>query len=1615
MIDPYDTMKNAHARVAEGLFHIGDLVLSRYEVLAKLGQGGMGVVYKCLDKTSDIEVALKALPPELSHNTIEMKDIKENFQLVTALSHKNIASIKQLEREPESGNYYLIMEYCPGEDLYSWFKKKSREGRLTPAIILPIIRQIADALDYAHNDCRLIHRDIKPANVMIDAAGKVKILDFGLAAQIHTSMSRVSMAYHGTSGTGPYMAPEQWRGKKQNAAADQYALAVMTYQLLSGDLPFESPDPAVLQQAVLTQTADEIPNIPKYMNKAIQRAMSKNPDERFDCCVDFADALGGKKIKGAKNTGGGAFWKVAAFFLLLVLLAGGGYFYYDKLQKEQAVSIPAATENEQQSPNPKPQRKAEKIQPPAAKKQRPATAKSHEDERVRTGFIQATYRLQVRVMNKKENVEALSCDPGQTFGKHLDSLKENFSAGILAMKNKDIRSANVSFKNAEDAADWIIKNIPLRRQVQQLQKQIAAQKTKADRFNGSRLAFVAYRDAENMVASAARDYESGNFSSAENALRSAISCYEKAFTEARDLTVSNFISSARFAGSRKDWARMLKQAEAALKIDSNSTEAQKLKAEAKKHLPQTTLDIIATVDGVRVPAKVKFGTKILDTMSTLEGFTNGQTYNPVLTYKSGSAEYTGELKIVCDWFGMKKMTVALEKVIFSLPKGIKLEMLKLEPGTFTMSKKDGENWDDEVEHSKTLTKPFYIGVYEVTNAQWCAVMNVSEAPSAKNKGDKYPVELISWYEAMKFCEKMNQYAPKGWSFMLPTETQWEFAARGGKRSKGHKYSGSNNLADVSWYKENSGGSTHPFGEKKPNECGLYDMSGNVWEWCLDNWQDKSNNTLAEFVRAYSDTDSSKRVFRGGSWSGLAKDSRSSTRFNNVPDTRFNNLGLRLVLIPVAAVEKPKTEEERKPMLEIIATVDGARVPAKVKFGTKILDTMSPIQGFTNGQTYNPVMTYKSGDVEYTGELEFVCNWSGMKKMTVTLVDQAFSKINCNGVPLEMVKIKAGTFTMGSPFGEAGRESDEEAHQVTLTRDYWLGKYEVTQAQWEAVMGNNPSGFKSQNRPVEQISWHEARDFCKKLNEKYSGKLPSGYKFDLPTEAQWEYACRAGTTTSLNSGENMQIAGKNNSGNLDKVGWYGGNCGQNFELADGCNIASWEDKQYSDNIGGTHPVGQKRPNHWGLYDMHGNVWEWCSDLYGAYDKGAATDPIKLTGTERVRRGGSWSNYTSGCRSAYRHSFKPDKRENTIGFRLALVPIVAVEKPKKEEEKAPTLDIIATVDGARVPAKVKFGTKILDTMSTLKGFTKGQTYNPVLTYKSGAAEYTGELKIVCDWSGLKKMTVALEKVVFNGIVEYNGMRLEMVKIKAGTFMMGSPSSESGRSNDEKQHSVTLTKDYWLGKYEVTQAQWQAVMGNNPSHFKGDNRPVEKVSWNEAKQFCDKLNERYAGKLPRGYKFDLPTEAQWEYACRAGTTTALNSGEDMRIIGKNNSPNLDLVGWYAGNCGRDFELSNGHDISGWSEKQYSDTRGGTHPVGRKQPNNWGLYDMHGNVWEWCRDWYGSYSDGAVTDPAGPQNGSSRVLRGGGWSHGAEGCRSACRYYWRPGNRYSVLGFRLALVPVQ
>lgn len=239
-------------------------------------------------------------------------------------------------------------------------------------------------------------------------------------------------------------------------------------------------------------------------------------------------------------------------------------------------------------------------------------------------------------------------------------------------------------------------------------------------------------------------------------------------------------------------------------------------------------------------------------------------------------------------------------------------------------------------------------------------------------------------------------------------------------------------------------------------------------------------------------------------------------------------------------------------------------------------------------------------------------------------------------------------------------------------------------------------------------------------------------------------------------------------------------------------------------------------------------------------------------------------------------------------------------------------------------------------------------------------------------------------------------QLVWIKPGTFLMGSPTNEADRqANEGPQTQVTLSQGFWMSRYETTQEEYLAVMGSNPASTTGDlKRPVEQVSWDDTTNYCAKLTarERTAGRLPAGYVYRLPTEAEWEYACRAGTSTATAYGNSISSTQAN--------------------FNGDYPYNGAAKGPYL---GKTTKVGSYAPNAWGLCDMHGNVLEWFLDWYGTYPGGSVTDPRGPTTGSYRGARGGCCYGSASICRTAYRSFSWPGDKYNAVGFRPVLAPCQ
>jgi formylglycine-generating enzyme required for sulfatase activity len=764
------------------------------------------------------------------------------------------------------------------------------------------------------------------------------------------------------------------------------------------------------------------------------------------------------------------------------------------------------------------------------------------------------------------------------------------------------------------------------------------------------------------------------------------------------------------------------------------------------------------------------------------------------------------------------------------------DMVLVEGGTFQMGSATGGS-DERPVHEVTL-RSFYMGKYEVTQKEWAEIMGNNPGTF---KSDTLPVENISWYEAVEYCNKLSlkegltpAYRGSGDAitcgfdasgYRLPTEAEWEYAARGGNKDAiPYEYSGGNNPDAAAWYSGNSGNRTRPAGTKQPNSLGIYDMSGNVAEWCGD-WYER-NYTGGAQTNPIGPSSGTVRVLRGGGWRGSATAVRSAYRGNGAPSSRAGDLGFRVA----------------------------RSLPA-------------PFEG------------ERAGDADQ--------NAGG-------------GAAPAGNIPADMVSVEGGTFQMGSDNGDS---NEKPVHTVTL-RSFYMGKYEVTQKEWAEIMGATAiqqrdiakrrwsSSEIGDNYPIYYVNWYDAVEYCNRLSQKegltsaYQGIgynticdfNASGYR--LPTEAEWEYAARGGNKDAIP----YEYSGGNS---LDEVAWYGGNS--------------------DDRI---HPVGTKQPNSLGLCDMSGNLWEWCWDWYGrSYMGGAQTNPTgPSSGRYRIIRGGGWEFSAARLRSATREYTDPSNRIGELGFRvvrpqLAGLPVTG-DAGQKAVAPAPTENISAA----------------------------------------------------------------------------------MAPVEGGTFQMG---SDNGDDDERPVHTVTVGS-FYMGRTEVTQEEWAALMGNNKSHFRGNNLPVENITWEEAVEYCNRLSLKEGLTLAyRGSEDDiicdfnatgyrLPTEAEWEYAARGGNKGPMT----WEYAGGNR---IDEVAWYDRNSGDR-----------------------THPVGTKQPNRLGIYDMSGNVGEWCWDWYGSYSGGSQTDPTGPSSGTLRVCRGGDWYSRAADARSANRINGAPFVWY-LCGFRV------
>ena len=965
----------------------------------------------------------------------------------------------------------------------------------------------------------------------------------------------------------------------------------------------------------------------------------------------------------------------------------------------------------------------------------------------------------------------------------------------------------------------------------------------------------------------------------------------------------------------------------------------------------------------------------------------------------------------------------------------------------------GRFTDEGPQFTATLTTGIHLKQTEITWNEWSTVRALAGAygftdmAAGRNGGDgdasgTHPVTMVSWWDVVKWCNLKSLIEGRrpayytaadlnagavfkvgtpevfvDWSapsYRLPTEAEWEFSCRAG--TTGPVYGG---LSQIAWYAENSGDGTHPAGQLLANNWGLQDMMGNVWEWCWD-WKPVYDGSPKTDPRgASSGTD---RVMRGGCFHNAASVCRSAYRnVGGFPGGRYPFIGFRPVLNVAPTLINPFIVAQPAAR----SLVEGQSLTLSVR----AIGSPLTYQWFRNGVALTGA-TASSLNILAVEAGEAGAYTVLVSSQTGSTTSQPAAVVVAGAADSTHVRVSSGVFVLGSPAGEAGRLSEEgPTSEVTLTRSFRLKKTEVTWAEWSGVrqlaaqygytdlsVGRNGyQGDSSGAHPVTEVSWWDAVKWCNLKSER-SGLQPAYYTsadmsvssilrtgtpsvhidwaasgYRLPTEAEWEYACRAGTTGAY-------------AGPVNALAWH-----------------------YDNSLRNTHGVGQLQANALGLHDMHGNVWEWCWDDFAAYTATPKSDPRTTVSNlqPRVVRGGSWGASASICRSASRGYQYADYSINDQGFRT-LLP-VATQVSVKTAEAAEVTATTALLGGTVTPSPT-------DTISAF-GVVFSTTPTPTLATGTllPATTPPGSFSLVA--SGLLHDTpyFARAYATTSSGTDYGAeIRFHTTEVSAGFTFIPAGAFQMGDALDGMGNApvrVVTVSAFYMAQHETTKALWDEVRAWGVSRGytdlpdgggKASDHPVQTVTWFDIIKWCNARSEKEGltpcytvGGSPlrtgtvipvvnwtvRGYR--LPTEAEWEKAARGG------------LNGKR-FPWGDTISHSQANYYSRRE--DAHDISptrGFHPDYEGVIHPNTSPVGSFVANGYGLYDMSGNVTEFCWDWYGSYDTGSPSDPRGASSGSYRVYRGGSWYYygGAIYCRVAFRdYYYDSSSANGLIGFRVA-----
>jgi len=1293
--------------------------LGNYTIVRKLGEGGMGAVYEANQAGINRRVALKVLPQTLMQNQVFLERFMREAQSAGALNHPNIVTVHEVVQD--QGYYFFSMEYVDGQTLREWLK---RTGRMSADDALKIIRKVAQALHYAWQEARIIHRDIKPDNIMLTRQGEVKVADLGLAK---STAQDATVTADGTGiGTPAYMSPEQSRGAKDiDCRADIYSLGITLFQMLTAQLPFEAETPYAVIAAHLEQPLPDpksiSPEIPDSVSALIQRMCAKDPSQRYEAPAQLVDEIDAIARPGAAGPTQPiqteAFRQqptipisqrrrrapksrsrtpaILAALIGLVIIGGLGYMMFGR----GGPGVPTTTTTIATTTTVK---GVVAISPAQAKEMfeyAMTYAKEHPDEfpeiinkfeevRIETkGTVFAMQAAdQIREWRRNwDDAGAAEIEKRRPIAdRHVadaDFVKaravwEDFPKGLLTDATRD--RANAEMARIETAVHAFAQN--LKRQAAPFLAKRPGQLTAADITALTALKAKADRppaglDAAGKAALAALAGQIGQALAARQehlaalraeALEELWNAYEpqmkgKGFDRAAVLV--------RESEGKND-------AKVGALLAKDTPLVAGLFAKAKENLPHLKGKTIRIGGMAMTVADVKDGKVIVKQDAAQMAFAMDKLGRETvlmlaLMGEKGPGLLVRQKALFAFYYGRESEIVAKLREAEDAGADLAFYLSRLRPVLVVMSVPPGSSVAVEVKRDgawqkvpvdaqetparcevpgrgsyrvKVSRKGYLTATREVTVRDagelklvfslkkaglWPPVRDGlvlhysfdeadDRAEDKSGKGNHGTLHEVKWTEdgkvggAYEFDGK-TAYIQRAFDGgdLFPTNTPFSVAAwvrapafdtdqpvilsthysgiSGGYYLAVNAWNGGGQLA---WAAPDQRGETT---SRRPINDGRWHQVTAVW-----NGTDRSlylDGVLQGAARADGPLSYPHRApFRVG-----------HSHNANRPGSRSSKYFFKGTIDEVMVYDRALSAEEAKALHEGTPMADAGDVAAGYDAGA-LLAAGFEVPREAKDQHGNPIRKGSDAATDLPPEIRH-------KK-----------------TGMHLVFIPAGEFMMGSPPGERGREGHEgPQHLVRLTRPFYLGKYEVTQPEWKVVTGDSPSKFPGANSPVEQVSWFECQDFVKKL-----GRAPArgnaGVIFSLPTEAQWEYACRAGTQARYHFGERAEL--------LDDYAWHSRNSGQR-----------------------AHPVGRKAPNPWGLFDMYGNVWEWCTDWYGPYAEREATDPQgPPAGTKRVLRGSGWYAHDRGPSSAWRHSTQPTVHFNNVGLRVALaIPVGGGQGP------------------------------------------------------------------------------------------------------------------------------------------------------------------------------------------------------------------------------------------------------------------------------------------------------------------------------------------------------------------